>query len=323
MEFRLAFDPPAFEKKINIHDKIIMVGSCFTEHIHNYFSEYKFSCIENPHGTLFNPISIFKSIQHYIDKTIIDEQSLFHHNGLWSHWDFHSRLSDSKPDLAVAKMNSAIENAHFFLKDANWLIITLGTGFVYEYQAQTIVANCHKVPASSFKKRLLSLQEIEHAFQQLYDQLKSFNPLLNLVFTISPVRHLRDGFVENNRSKAILHHVVGNFINTPDVFYFPSFELIIDDLRDYRFYAEDMVHPNYQATHYIWEKFSVACIDGKTRAFMKDMDQLNNAIKHKPIHPNSQEHIKFRDKFRSITEGLRQRFPTLNWEKEIAYFTEN
>jgi hypothetical protein len=323
MEFRLAFDPPAFEKKINIHDKIIMVGSCFTEHIHSYFSEYKFSCIENPHGTLFNPISIFKSIQHYIDKTIIDEQSLFHHNGLWSHWDFHSRLSDSKPDLAVAKMNSAIENAHFFLKDANWLIITLGTGFVYEYQAQTIVANCHKVPASSFKKRLLSLQEIEHAFQQLYDQLKSFNPLLNLVFTISPVRHLRDGFVENNRSKAILHHVVGNFINTPDVFYFPSFELIIDDLRDYRFYAEDMVHPNYQATHYIWEKFSVACIDGKTRAFMKDMDQLNNAIKHKPIHPNSQEHIKFRDKFRSITEGLRQRFPTLNWEKEIAYFTEN
>jgi hypothetical protein len=323
MEFRLAFEPPAFDKKITIHDKIIMVGSCFTEHIHDYFSDYKFSCIENPHGTLFNPISIFKSIQQYIDKTIIEEQTLFNHNGLWSHWDFHSRLSDSQIDLASDKMNSAIEKAHFFLKDANWLIITLGTSFIYQNQSETIVANCHKVPASSFKKRLLSIQEIEYAFQELYDNLKSFNPSLNIIFTISPVRHLRDGFVENNRSKAILHHVVSNLINSTDVFYFPSFELIIDDLRDYRFYAEDMVHPNYQATHYVWEKFSVACIDGKTRAFMKELDQLNSATKHRPIHPDSMEHVKFREKFRAITEGLRERFPTLNWDKEIAHFTEN
>ncbi len=323
MEFRLEFDPPAFEKKITIHDKIIMVGSCFTEHIHGYFSDYKFSCIENPHGTLFNPISIFKSIQQYIDKTIIEEQTLFNHNGLWSHWDFHSRLSDSQLDVAMHKMNAAIEKAHFFLKDANWLIITLGTSFVYENQSETIVANCHKVPSSAFKKRLLSIQEIELAFQHLYDTLKSFNLALNIVFTISPVRHLRDGFVENNRSKAILHHVIGNFINRPDVFYFPSFELIIDDLRDYRFYAEDMVHPNYQATQYVWEKFSVACIEGKTRAFMKELDQLNSATKHKPIHPDSMEHVKFRQKFKAITEELRQRFPTLNWDKEIAHFTEN
>lgn len=323
MEFRLAFDPPPFEKKITIHDKIIMVGSCFTEHIHGYFSNYKFSCIENPHGTLFNPISIFKSIQQYVDKTIIEEQQLFNHNGLWSHWDFHSRLSDSQLDLATDKMNAAIEKAHFFLKDANWLIITLGTSFVYENQAAEIVANCHKVPANSFKKRLLSIQEVEDSFQQLYKKVKSFNPSLNIIFTISPVRHLRDGFVENNRSKSILHHVVGNFINSPDVFYFPSFELIIDDLRDYRFYAEDMVHPNYQATQYVWDKFSVACIEGKTRAFMKELNQLNSATKHKPIHPDSLEHVKFREKFRAITEGLRQRFPSLNWEKEIAHFTEN
>lgn len=323
MEFRLAFDPPSFEKKITIHDNIIMVGSCFTEHIHGYFSHYKFNCTENPHGTLFNPISIFKSIQHYIDKSTIEEQSLFNQNGLWSHWDFHSKLSDSNPARATAKMNAAIENAHFFLKEANWLIITLGSSFVYENQDESIVANCHKVPSAIFKKRLLSIQEIEEAFQRIYKQLKSFNPALNIIFTISPVRHLRDGFVENNRSKAILHHVVGDFINTPDVFYFPSFELIVDDLRDYRFYAEDMVHPNYQATQYVWEKFCVSCIEGKTREVMKEVEQLNTAMKHKPVHPDSLEHVKFKEKFKALAEGLKQRFPTLNWEKEIAHFTEN
>jgi hypothetical protein len=323
MEFRLAFDPPSFEKKITIHDKIIMVGSCFTDHIHGYFSSYKFNCIENPHGTLFNPISIFKSIQHYVDKTSIEEQALFYQNGLWNHWDFHSKLSDSNPERAAVKMNQAIEKTHAFLKEANWLIITLGTSFVYENQEETIVANCHKVPASSFKKRLLSIQEVDEGFQNLYKNLKKYNPSLKIIFMISPVRHLRDGFVENNRSKAILHYVIGNIVNLQDVFYFPSFELIIDDLRDYRFYAEDMVHPNYQATQYVWEKFSISCIDGKTRELMKELDQLNTAMKHKPVHPDTIEHIKFREKFKVIAEGLKQRLPTLNWEKEIAHFTEN
>jgi hypothetical protein len=323
MEFRLAFDPPAFDQKIGIHDKIIMVGSCFTEHIHGYFSNYKFSCIENPHGTLFNPISIFKSVQQYIDKEIIEEHTLFNQNGLWNHWDFHSKLSDSGLERATNKMNVAIEKAHFFLKEANWLIITLGSSFVYENQEHNIVANCHKVPATVFKKRLLSIKEIEDAFQLLYENLKSFNPSLKIIFTISPVRHLRDGFVENNRSKAILHQVVGNLINKPDVFYFPSFELIVDDLRDYRFYAEDMVHPNYQATQYVWEKFCGSCIEGKTRELMKEVEQLNTAMKHKPVHPNSKEHLKFKEKFKALAEGLKQRFPAQNWDKEIAHFTNN
>lgn len=323
MEFRLAFDPPAFEKKITIHDKIIMVGSCFTEHMHGYFSNFKFSCIENPHGTLFNPISIFKSIQHYIDKTNIEEQALFNQNGLWSHWDFHSKLSDSSLNKAATKMNEAIEITHPFLKESDWLIITLGSSFVYENEEGTIVANCHKVPASVFKKRLLSIQEIESSFQLFYEKLKKFNTSLKIIFTISPVRHLRDGFVENNRSKAILHHVVGNFINTPDVFYFPSFELIIDDLRDYRFFAEDMVHPNYQATQYVWEKFCSSCIEGKTRELMKEVEQLNNAMKHKPVHAHTPEQSKFMQKFKAVAEGLKQRFPALDWEKEIAHFTEN
>lgn len=323
MEFRLAFDPPAFQQKIYIHDQIIMVGSCFTDHIHSYFSRYKFSCVDNPHGTLFNPISIFKSIEQYIDNHQINNEDLFSQNGIWNHWDFHSKVSDYEKDMAVNKMNSAISITHDFLKKSKWLIITLGSGFVYEYKQQFIVANCHKVPAADFKKRMLSIQEIEESFKSLYLKIKSFNPELKVVFTISPVRHLRDGFVENNRSKSVLIHTVSNLINDEDILYFPSYELIIDDLRDYRFYAEDMVHPNYQSTQYVWEKFCTACIDGKTRAFMKELDQLNNAIKHKPMHPNSNEHLKFIEKFKQIALDLSSRFPELNWDKELAHFTQN
>jgi hypothetical protein len=199
----------------------------------------------------------------------------------------------------------------------------LGSGFVYEYKDQFIVANCHKVPAGDFNKRMLSFQEIETAFNLLYQKLKAFNHQLKIVFTISPVRHLRDGFVENNRSKAVLIHTISNLINEEDIFYFPSYELIIDDLRDYRFYAEDMVHPNYQSTQYVWEKFCNACIEGKTRAFMNELDQLNNAIKHRPMHPKSVDHIKFMDKYKQITLDLSSRFPALNWHKELAHFTQN
>lgn len=323
MEFRLSFDPPALEKKITIHDKIIMIGSCFTEHIHGYFSKYKFDCLENPHGTLFNPISIFKAIGQYMDQTYIEESTLFSQYGLWSSWDFHSKLSAHSPGLAAAAMNHDINQAHLFLKTSNWLIITLGSSFVYEVNDGRIVANCHKVPASHFTKRMLAIHEIEKSFQECYKKLKQFNPDLNIIFTISPVRHLKDGFVENNRSKAILHHVISNLVNEVDIFYFPSYELIVDDLRDYRFYAEDMVHPNYQATQYVWEKFTAACVDGKTRAFMKEMDQLIAALNHKPFHPDSDEHLKFKDKFKRIVIGFRERFPELNWDKEFAHFTEN
>lgn len=323
MEFRLEFDPKPFLEKITINNKIFLIGSCFTEHMYGYLSGYKFQCIQNPHGTLFNPISMFKATEQYLSCKIIHQDELFNHQGIWSHWDFHSKLSDSQQEYAVSKMNSAIHESHHFLKETDWIIITLGSGFVYEFNQDQIVANCHKVPGNQFSKRLLTIEEIKHAFDAMYSKLKSFNNKIKLVFTISPVRHLRDGFIENNRSKALLHHVVGELVNDNDILYFPSFELIIDDLRDYRFYAEDMVHPNYQATQYVWEKFCAACIDGKTRAFMKELEQLFQAMKHKPMHPESQDHQHFREKYKAIAVDLSKRFPALDWEKEIAYFTEN
>lgn len=323
MEFRLEFNPTSFSEKITIHDKIFLIGSCFTEHMFGYFSSAKFSCLQNPHGTLFNPISIFTALEHYLSHKVIQEDELFMQQGIWSHWDFHSKLSDGDKGQAVNKMNSAIHEANHFLQETDWLIVTLGTGFVYEGIDHQIVANCHKVPGNQFTKRLLTNADIMQSFDSVYTQLKAVNKKLKIIFTISPVRHLRDGFVENNRSKALLHHFVGECVNDKDVFYFPAFELIIDDLRDYRFYAEDMVHPNYQATQYVWEKFCLACIDGKTKAFMKELEQLCHAMKHKPFHPNSQEHLNFREKYKAIAVDLSHRFPALLWDKEIAYFTEN
>jgi hypothetical protein len=322
MNFRIEFDPAVFQNKINVQDRVLMVGSCFTEHIHAYFKSYKFTCLQNPHGTLFNPISIFSAIETYTQNKVLDNESLFNQNGLWNNWDFHSSLSHSDKELALEKMNQSINSAHLFLKETDWLIITLGTSFVYEYENQFIVANCHKVPATKFSKRLLQISEIEKGFEKMMLQIKSINPNIKIIFTVSPVRHLRDGFVENNRSKSILLHVVGEFANNLDVFYFPSYELIIDDLRDYRFYAEDMVHPNYQATKYVWSKFCTACIDGKSRELMKEIDQLNNAIQHKPMHPESNEHMLFIAKFKSMSLDLANRFPKLDWSKELAYFSE-
>lgn len=322
MNFRIEFDPAAFHIKMKIEDRVLMIGSCFTDHIHAYFKSYKFTCLANPHGTLFNPISIFNAIETYAQNKGTDEDALFNQNGLWNSWDFHSSLSHSDKKLALENMNQSINSAHLFLKETDWLIITLGSAFVYEYENQFIVANCHKVPTGKFSKRLLQIPEIEKRFEKMLFQIKSINPNIKIIFTVSPVRHLRDGFVENNRSKSILLHVVGELTNDLDVFYFPSYELIIDDLRDYRFYAEDMVHPNYQATKYVWSKFCTACIEGKTRELMKEIDQLSNAIHHKPMHPDSIEHQQFIEKFKSTTLALANRFPKLDWSKELAYFSE-
>ena len=322
MNFRIEFDPAAFQTKMNVQDRVLMIGSCFTEHIHAYFKSYKFTCLQNPHGTLFNPISIFSAIETYAQCKVIDKESLFNQNGLWNSWDFHSSLSHSDKGLALEKMNQSIKSAHSFLKETDWLVITLGSSFVYEFENKFIVANCHKVPTSKFNKRLLRISEIEKRFEKMLLQIKLINPNIKIIFTVSPVRHLRDGFVENNRSKSILLHVVGELVNDLDIFYFPSYELIIDDLRDYRFYAEDMVHPNYQATKYVWLKFCTACIDGKTRELMKEIDQLSNAIHHKPMHPDSNEHKQFIAKFKSLSLDLANRFPKLDWSKELAYFSE-
>ena len=322
MDFRLEFDPPSLSRKIDLDEKIMLVGSCFTEHVYNYLVGSKFCALQNPNGILFNPSSIAKALSRYVENKHLSSNELFEQNSLWNHWDFHSSLSCPSQEESLLRINETISSAHSFLKDTQWLVVTLGSAYVYELNGDQIVANCHKMSASVFTKRLLDPEEIISTYVGLIDQLKQFNNTLNIIFTISPVRHLRDGFVENNRSKAVLIHAVDKLTKQHEhLHYFPSYELVVDDLRDYRFYAEDMVHPNYQATRYVWEKFCTAAINGRSREVMKELDQLNMAFQHKPMHPNSTEHIKFRNKYKEMAQSLAARFPSIDLSKEINHFS--
>ena len=322
IDFHLSFNPPSLSQKIKLSDQIFLIGSCFTSHLHDKLQSHKFKVFQNPHGILFNPISICNSLETYIHRREVMIDQLFSHQSLWHHWDFHSQFSSEKKELSLMQMNESIQAAHDFLKNADWLFITLGSGFAYQQENNEIVANCHKVPSDHFTKILLKPQDIASRFIQVFKELTDFNEKIKIVFTVSPVRHLRDGFIENNRSKAALFQAIDLIdAEMPTVDYVPAYELIVDDLRDYRFYAEDMVHPNYLATQYVWEKFVEACVEGKSQEAMKEINQLQQAIKHRPLHPASNEHIKFKQKYKEIAFELSKRFPFLDFSNELQYFS--
>lgn len=321
MNFRLEFTPPAFSEKLDITDKILLTGSCFTEHMCGFLERSKFRVMQNPNGVLFNPISIFDAILAYIKNQQVSASDLFQHKGLWKCWSFHSSFAGADKEETIQQINLSIKQAHEFIQSSKWLFITLGSAYVYSLENGRIVANCHKQTPEHFEKRLLRQIEITESFMAMYGELKKFNPDLRVIFTVSPVRHLKDGFIQNNRSKAILINAIDEIINKlPEINYFPAYELIIDDLRDYRFYAEDMVHPNYQATRYVWEKFSTACLNGRTREIIKEIEIINSARNHEVMHPGSEEHVKFIEKFRDIVSGIQLRFPMLDFSAESAYF---
>ena len=322
MDFHLEFTPRPFASKIKHSDQLFLAGSCFTEQIGQKLAAHKFRIIDNPNGILFNPISIAKSIISYIENKRYTEADLFYHNELWGSWEHHTRFSSVHAADCLQKINDSQEAANSFLQKADWLLLTLGSAFVYELENKQVVANCHKVPTDKFRKRLLPVDEVITTLDTLVYRLKQFNPALQVIFTVSPVRHLRDGFVENNRSKATLlnavHHVVDKF---DKLFYFPAYELVIDDLRDYRFYAEDMVHPNYAATNYVWEKFVGACIEESSKDLMAEMYKINAAMQHKPFNPDLAAHKIFKSKYLQVCVALQEKYSWLDLSREINFFS--
>jgi len=284
--FQLNFEVPISSKKINLKDPILLIGSCFSNEIGTKLAQSKFNELSNPFGTIYNPYSIFKLLKNEVDDNrIIESQGVFYH------WGTHGSISGLSKTETRKLFNQKNQETQAFLKKAKWLVITLGTAIVYEHKQAGIVANCHKIPSSHFQKRFLGQKEIMDQFASLHTRL---NPNLNILFTVSPVRHIRDGLVENNRSKAILidsiHQLVRDYEN---VHYFPSYEILIDQLRDYRFYAEDMVHPSPQATGYIWGRFGEAYFDAESKTFVKEWEKLRSALDHRPFHPGSPRHQQF------------------------------
>jgi hypothetical protein len=328
MDFHLAFSPKQLSQKINHQHKLLLMGSCFTENIGDKLLAHKFSVLQNPNGILFNPVSVKEAIENYIANKVISENDLFYLNEAYHSWQHHSRFSGVTKEDAMERINTSTTIAHQYLRQTDFIVITLGSAWVYELTdkaanvtIKNVAANNHKAPADWFNRRLLSNQEVINGIDVMVSQLQNFNPSLKIIFTISPVRHLREGFVENNRSKAALinavHLATETFENT---FYFPAYELVIDDLRDYRFYAEDMVHPNYAATNYVWEKFVTACIDEPSQQLMAAINEINAAINHKPFNPASAAHKKFIEINLNKIKELKTKYQYLNFTSEEEYF---
>jgi hypothetical protein len=321
MNFHLNFQPPVFQQQVNLQHKLFLLGSCFTEQVGNYLNQHYFQTLQNPHGILFNPLSMALALESYMERKQYAPADLFYDQELWGSWQHHTRFSSPEATETLAMINTEINAAHDFLKSADWLLLTIGSAFVYRLKDGNLVANCHKVPADKFSKTMLSPSEIVAAYTALLEKLRVFNPNLKLIFTISPVRHLRDGLIENNRSKAVLIQAIHELVNaTSHASYFPSYELVIDDLRDYRFYAEDMVHPNYAATRYVWEKFSEAAIDPQSQVLMKELNQLRNARQHKAFNPKSIAHQRFVQTHLQLAEQLLAKYPYLPLQDDILYF---
>jgi len=315
-------------RAIGYSDKILLVGSCFTEHIGNTMQALKFSVLQNPHGILFDPASITASLKSYIKRKQYRPEDLFFLNEAWHSWDHHSRFSHPDRETALVRINESQEQAHRFLREANWLMITLGSAFSYRLREtgqreRPGVANCHRAPAQWFDKTLLEINEITYMLDYVCQQLREFNPGLGVIFTVSPVRHIRDGVIANNRSKARLLETVHYLVNKFENFhYFPAYELVIDVLRDYRFYDIDLVHPNYMATEYVFEKFSETCISAGARELMSEMRSLITARKHRPAQPDSRAHAQFLKLHFEKALDLARRFPFLDLSEELKYFSQ-
>jgi lysophospholipase L1-like esterase len=295
MEFRTNIKLQKEYNQIDYNSKLVLIGSCFSENISKKLKYFKFQTFSNPFGILFNPITIEKLITNAINLEKYSEKSIFQLNERWHCFDAHSDISASTQNNLLHNLNSAIESTHQQLKNASHIIITLGTAWIYRLiETDTIVGNCHKIPQKKFLKELLSIDEITATLENICTLIKDINPTATIIFTVSPVRHLKDGFIENAQSKA---HLIAAIHQVSDkrnrLYYFPSFEIMMDDLRDYRFYASDMLHPNETAINYIWEQFQQVWIDEKSTLIQKEVDTIQKGLAHRPFNPNSEQHTQF------------------------------
>jgi len=323
MELLLPFNITPSSSKISYPDKILLIGSCFSEEVGNRLHDLKFNVLQNPNGILYDPISITRSLNSYITNKHYCADEFFELNDLWHSWQHHSAFSGIKKEDVIQKINHSQDEAHSFLKDAKWLIVTAGTAYRYILSnSGEPVANCHKAPSSFFTKELLAIEHIVSELSSTISNLQPFNPDLKIIFTISPVRHVRDGVIENNRSKARLIEAVQVIKDQFEmVSYFPAYEIIIDVLRDYRFYKTDRVHPTEEATGFVFEQFCNAYLDHSSLDSLEKIKKLNAAMKHKPFNESGMAHQKFKTAQLENIKRLKNTFPFISFSKEEEYFS--
>lgn len=322
MEFMLKFPLIPSAHKITYHDRILLIGSCFTEEIGQRLGELKFNICQNPGGILFDPLSIARSLERYVAGIFSEDPDLVNYNELWHSWEHHSTFSCPNKFALIEKIAGAGNEAMSFTAQGNWIIITFGISYVYRLIEQDkYVANCHKAPASWFEKELIPVERSFEVLQNAISKIKQANPGLKFILTVSPVRHIKDGIVENNRSKARLIELAHLLEEKNDnVSYFGSYEIVMDVLRDYRFYKEDLVHPNDFAVKYVFGKFSELFFANDTLDLMKEIDKLLLAKKHRAFQPGSSAFRSFLDVNLEKAKVLKEKHPELDLERELRYF---
>ncbi len=319
MELQTKIPLKSSDNPIDYHSKLVLLGSCFVENMGRKLDYFKFQQVQNPFGILFHPLAIENLVQRAIQKETYQKEDIFEQDGIWRCFDAHSDLRSEDSAELLQLLNQRLRETKIGLETSSHIIITLGTVWVYEHQnSNKIVANCHKVPQKKFTKKLLSVTEIESSLNNLMGMIQKVNSHVQIIFTISPVRHLKDGFLENQQSKAHLittvHSLLSSRAESRELSYFPSYEIMMDELRDYRFYGNDMVHPNELAVDYIWERFKSVWIAKEACPIMDEVDAVQKGLMHRPFNPDSEAHQKFKTSLRTKITYLQERYPFMKFD---------
>lgn len=320
MEFRTKIDIPASETPITHRSRILMFGSCFIENMGKLLIDNKFNVNLNPFGILYNPQSISQAIRFLLTGKRFTEEDIYEYKGAFHSPWHHGAFSDTDKDRCLNKINNSLDKAENDLKNADILIITFGTSYVFRSKdTGVVVGNCHKLPANHFDRYRLDIDTITQYWNKLIKELKEVNPSLRILFTVSPIRHLKDGAHDNQLSKSTLLLAIDKLIQTnPDTSYFPSYEIVLDELRDYRFYKEDMTHPSATAIKYIWERFSETYFDEKTLKAMNEWQKIFLAIRHKPSNAQSDEYKDFLRQTLLKLEAFNKKYPYICCKEELS-----
>lgn len=319
MDFRTMVELPQHLPPITHTGPLLLMGSCFAENMGSLLTENKFRIDVNPFGILYNPSSISAALHEIREGKIYREEDLFLDKGYWHSLMHHGVFSTPTREETLRNINARLQQVHMVVQELDWLILTWGTAYVYE-QKETgrIVSNCHKLPEAHFNRRLLSLDEIVEEYTSLINELTARNPRLKILFTVSPIRHIRDGMHANQLSKSTLLLAIDRLqqLFPQKVFYFPSYEIVLDELRDYRFYADDMLHPSPLAVRYLWERFSDTLFGTETQQVMAAIKELRQGLAHKPFHPESGAYKSFLEQIVLKIERLNRKYPYLDFQKE-------
>ncbi|MFI3239245.1 MAG: GSCFA domain-containing protein [Bacteroidales bacterium] len=311
MKFRTELTLPVIKKGTITHEsKIIMLGSCFSDNIGKRFSDSMFDIVINPFGTIFNPASISRGIEILLNAKQFCADDLFMHNGVWNSFYFYSRYSGVNQQSVLDGINRSITIGSEQIKGADIIFVTLGTAYIYLYNGE-VVSNCHKLPNNQFERRMLTVSEIVETLSTMVRSIHTVNSKAKIIFTVSPIRHIADGLADNSLSKSTLRVAIAelNALHPELCSYFPAYEIVNDDLRDYRFYASDMIHPNDMAIDYIWEKLTEYYIDNNSIESMKRCSKLLKRINHKPMTDNEELIAKFFDETAIEIEKIKQQLP--------------